>query len=296
MAMTSARLSSTNKLLCDVAAIQRHAEDLCPRQHSISDVMSEFSIVEPEASHATPAPNVAQVGEAESCHAVHAEPAATEVKGVGSSSMPDWACFGSMSTTAAQSGLNPGSGSPIPVAHIPDFGSLLAHTSSQTSAVGVAAALEAGAAAAAAGQRDAEGSVSAAGDGDFPVPAVKFPGSAVGPQESPLPAMMSELQEAMSASVSSTGEPGPHCTLFVPYLIEAVRGQVSSDRCCHLYSAIMCITTLSCLTYSLMHCVIQSSCLLHELDNCYLYCVEHHTGKQVYLLLCTVYLWHMHLL
>ncbi|KAL3150332.1 hypothetical protein ABBQ32_000177 [Trebouxia sp. C0010 RCD-2024] len=50
--VTITRLTSTNTLLRNVAAIQRHAEQLCPGQHPISDVMSEFSLDEPESSHA----------------------------------------------------------------------------------------------------------------------------------------------------------------------------------------------------------------------------------------------------
>ena len=48
--VTTARLASINSLLREVAIIQRHAEQLCPGQHPVSDVMSEFSLDEPESS------------------------------------------------------------------------------------------------------------------------------------------------------------------------------------------------------------------------------------------------------
>lgn len=50
MQVATARLASTNSLLHDVAAIQRHAEQLCPGQHPLTDVMSDFSLDEPESS------------------------------------------------------------------------------------------------------------------------------------------------------------------------------------------------------------------------------------------------------
>lgn len=63
-----------------MATIQRHAEQLCPGQHPISDVMSEFSLDEPESSsHAVHA----ELGsdQAESSHGACAAAAASSKSG-----------------------------------------------------------------------------------------------------------------------------------------------------------------------------------------------------------------------
>lgn len=50
MQVTTARLASTNSLLRDVAAIQRRADQLCPGHHPPTHVMSHFTLDEPESS------------------------------------------------------------------------------------------------------------------------------------------------------------------------------------------------------------------------------------------------------
>ena len=187
---TSARLTATNTLLQDVATIQRHAEALCPGEHHISDVMSEFSLDEPVLGHA-----------------VHAE---LHPKAEPSS--------GSEPTAPALSGEETGTFYQPPVKdinHPQPWDQALAEPaadSTDSQANG-----QAGESCAPAMEMP-ESSLPAVGA--LQVPAVETQWPAVEVQESPLPAMMSELHEAMSASVSSAGEPlGPlklwlHCILL----------------------------------------------------------------------------------
>ncbi len=190
LATTSARLSSTNALLRDVAAIQRHTEDLCPGERHISDVMSEYSLDEPESSHAVhavPSSSLTELLEAEPSCAVPAAADADTVVAQGSmSSTPDWACFGSLPVT-------------VPLTSAPQdavFHNPLAASVGHSSAQGEAGAGEVV-------EGVAESPMPAVGLSEPPVPEKRRP--AVGLQESPLPAMMSELQEAMTASISSSG-------------------------------------------------------------------------------------------
>ncbi|DBA78877.1 hypothetical protein WJX77_008617 [Trebouxia sp. C0004] len=148
LSATSARLTATNALLHDVATIQRHAEALCPGDHHISDVMSEFSLDEPESSHAV--------------HAVlhpEVEPSS-----------------GTEPTAPVLNGVETGTFYPPPVNDVN-------HPQLWDQALAGPTA-------------DSSGSQ---------VPAVERQWPAVGVQKSPLPAMMSELHEAMSASISSAG-------------------------------------------------------------------------------------------
>ncbi len=188
---TSARLTATNTLLHDVATIQRHAEALCPSDHHISDVMSEFSLDEPESSHA-----------------VHTElhPEAEPSSGI-------------EPTAPVLSGEETG---PFYQPPVDDFN----HPQLWDQALARPAADSSGSQATGrAGESCApvvempESSLPAVGLPEFP--AVERQSPAVGVQESPLPAMMSELHEAMSASISSAGKPHEtpklwlHC-IFLP--------------------------------------------------------------------------------
>ncbi len=188
---TSARLTATNTLLHDVATIQRHAEALCPSDHHISDVMSEFSLDEPESSHA-----------------VHTElhPEAEPSSGI-------------EPTAPVLSGEETG---PFYQPPVNDFN----HPQLWDQALARPAADSSGSQATGrAGESCApvvempESSLPAVGLPEFP--AVERQSPAVGVQESPLPAMMSELHEAMSASISSAGKPHEtpklwlHC-IFLP--------------------------------------------------------------------------------
>jgi len=190
LSATSARLTATNTLLHDVATIQRHAEALCPGEHHISDVMSEFSLDEPESSHAV---HAELHPEAEPSSGT--EPTAPVLTGVETEAFyqppvhdinPPQVWAQALADLAADSSGSQASGwageSCAPAVETPE---------SSLPAVG---ALE--------------------------VPAVERQWPAVGVQESPLPAMMSELHEAMTASISSAGEPRErlllwlHCTLL----------------------------------------------------------------------------------
>lgn len=164
---TSARLTATNTLLHDVATIQRHAEALCPGEHHISDVVSEFSLDEPVLGHA-----------------VHAE---LHPKAEPSS--------GSEPTAPALSGEEAGTFYQPPVKDIN-------HPQLWDQALAEPAADSTDSQAN--GQAGESCGAMEMPDSSLPaVGALEVP--AVGVQESPLPAMMSELHEAMSASVSSAG-------------------------------------------------------------------------------------------
>ena len=139
---TSTRLAATNRLLRDVAAIQRHAEDLCPGDSHINDAASEFSLDEPESSYA-----------------VRAEPAA------GSPRVP---ATGPRAAAYAPESVRPELQA-APMGNLAESSTAAGHHSTQSA------------------QRH------------------QSHVAAVGPPESPLPAMMSELQQALSASVSSNG-------------------------------------------------------------------------------------------
>ena len=198
---TSARLTATNTLLHDVATIQRHAEALCPGEHHISDVMSEFSLDEPVLGHA-----------------VHAE---LHPKAEPSS--------GSEPTAPALSGEETGTFYQPPVKDIN-------HPQLWDQALAQPAA-------------DSTDSQANGQAGENCAPAMEMPDSslpavgalevpAVGVQESPLPAMMSELHEAMSASVSSAGEPLEplkfwlHC-IFLPNSVSEAGSSSRSDATHH---------------------------------------------------------------
>ena len=190
LSATSAQLTATNTLLHDVATIQRHAEALCPGEHHISNVMSEFSLDEPESSHAVHAELTPEVEPSSGT-----EPTAPVLTGVETEAFyqppvhdinPPQVWAQALADLAADSSGSQASGqageSCAPAVEMPE---------SPLPAVG---ALE--------------------------VPAVKRQWPAVGVQESPLPAMMSELHEAMTASISSAGKPCErlllwlHCTLL----------------------------------------------------------------------------------
>ena len=190
LSATSARLTATNTLLHDVATIQRHAEALCPGEHHISDVMSEFSLDEPESSHAV---HAELTPEAEPSSGT--EPTAPVLTGVETEAFyqppvhdmnPPQVWAQALADLAANSSGSQASGqagdSCAPAVEMPE---------SPLPAVGL-----------------------------LEVPAVERQWPAVGVPESPLPAMMSELHEAMSASVSSAGKPREtlelwlHCILL----------------------------------------------------------------------------------
>ena len=177
LSATSARLTATNTLLHDVATIQRHAEALCPGEHHISDVMSEFSLDEPESSHDV---HAELTPEAEPSSGT--EPTAPVLTGVETEAFYQ----------PPVHDMNPPQVWAQALAH-------LAANSSDSQASG-----QAGESCAPAVEMP-ESSPPAVGE--LEVPAVERQWPAVGVPESPLPAMMSELHEAMTASVSSAGKP-----------------------------------------------------------------------------------------
>ncbi|DBA79311.1 TPA: hypothetical protein ACH3X2_007790 [Trebouxia sp. C0005] len=168
LSATSARLTATNTLLHDVATIQRHAEALCPGEHHISDVMSEFSLDEPELSHAVHAALHPEVEPSSSTEPT--APVLTVVSPISDSNHPllwDQALTEPAANRPDSQASGRAGESCAPAVEMPE---------SSLPAVGL-----------------------------LEVPAVERQSPAVGVQESPLPAMMSELHEAMSASVSSAG-------------------------------------------------------------------------------------------
>ena len=170
LSATSARLTATNTLLHDVATIQRHAEALCPGEHHISDVMSEFSLDEPELSHAVHAALHPEVEPSSSTEPT--APVLTVVSPISDSNHPllwDQALTEPAANRPDSQASGRAGESCAPAVEMPE---------SSLPAVGL-----------------------------LEVPAVERQSPAVGVQESPLPAMMSELHEAMSASVSSAGKP-----------------------------------------------------------------------------------------
>ncbi len=184
LSATSARLTATNTLLHDVATIQRHAEALCPGEHHISDVMSEFSLDEPESSHDV---HAELTPEAEPSSGT--EPTAPVLTGVETEAFYQ----------PPVHDMNPPQVWAQALAH-------LAANSSDSQASG-----QAGESCAPAVEMP-ESSPPAVGELEVPAverqwPAVERQWPAVGVPESPLPAMMSELHEAMTASVSSAGKP-----------------------------------------------------------------------------------------
>ena len=220
----AARLTAANTLLRDVAAVQRHAEALCPGEHRISDVLSEYSLDDAESSHAVhaePNPNSAELSEAELSHA---EPA---IAGVGErqSSSSGWA--ETLLTPAAMATCTAASASTASLLEASEaaaFQNSLDTSSSRSSASGTvqpqpvvtdgeASGLEAQPSAPAAEMPEC----ALPGVGSPQPTAVEGLPPALGPQESPLPAMMSELQEAMTASVCSAGRlaaKSTHCLLY----------------------------------------------------------------------------------
>ena len=160
-----------------MATIQHHAEALCPGEHHISDVMSEFSLDEPELSYPVHAESYS---EAELSSGT--EPTAPVLPGVD---------------------IGPFYQPPVNEVNHPQlWDQALAEPAADSS--GSQASGWAGESCAPAMEMP-ESSLPAVGV--LEVPAVERQWPAVGVQESPLPAMMSELHEAMSASVSSAGKP-----------------------------------------------------------------------------------------
>ena len=197
--VTTARLASINSLLRDVAAIQRHAEQLCPGQHPISDVMSEFSLDEPESSS----------------HAVHAEPDAASSHGASAVADTSSQNEQAFETANAQSGITVGrSGNPIPIGSGAAPAELAVSESRPASNHSLP---EAVASTSADAVSDSEAPVEPEGLLEGPLPAVAPRASdrlTEESQESPLPGIMNELQQAMTASISSTGMPAHATSAF----------------------------------------------------------------------------------
>ena len=235
--MTTARLASTDTLLRSVAAIQRHAEQLCPGELHISDVMSEFSLDEPESSHAGHA--VAASHHAESSHAAFG---AVDWCDGWSATAPGAAVLEPLPMTTyglpqsvASTSVGAAYAEPVPAeqeglwdAPAPAEREGLWASPALSEEVGL---WDAQAPAQREGLWDTPAPAEAEGLWDGPAPAereglwdasapaelkglwespVLPPAAAMGSErlaESPLPGMMSELQQAMSASMSSAGTP-----------------------------------------------------------------------------------------
>lgn len=182
--VTTARLTATNRLLKEVAVIQRCAEQLCPGQHPISDVISEFSLDEPECSHA---------GHAEQDSAFSRHPSLEQ-----------------MDSTAQAEAVAALLTAPLtaPPVELATDEILMPGSSSTAQAWLPHASL-----AAADSDRVTDARVAPQASTDSPLPAAApqlgSDRQAVAAQESPLPGMMSELQQAMAASFFSNGEPLP---------------------------------------------------------------------------------------
>ena len=192
---TTARLASANSLLCDVAAVQRHAEQLCPGQHPIRNVSSDPLVDEPESSHA-----------------VHAERAYTDmcrqaVEGTlpaafhqDASDMPgDFYNNPTISLEEWFSNTPPALVSACPAGPADLLTGNLTSDRADANPVADVEFSDTAAEAPAAGTLSEESPLSAVARGSGP--------SRAEAQESPLPAMMSELQQAMAASISSHGTP-----------------------------------------------------------------------------------------
>lgn len=199
--VATARLASTNSLLHDVAAIQRHAEELCPGQHPVSDVISDFSTQEPESSHAVHAER--GLNQAESSQMATAAAAVADLN----SADP----FALKVPKAEDGGVTmPTLKSASPVLQFAPaasglFEDLLTSSHSPAQAVSASSVVKTDAdnttEAPVASERVVHSQLLAA------EPQLRSAGLAVAAQESPLPGMMSELQQAMAASVSSNGTP-----------------------------------------------------------------------------------------
>ena len=211
--VTTARLVCTNSLLREVAIIQRHAEQLCPGQHPISDVMSEFSVDEPETSS----------------HAVHAEPGSNHAESShGACAVADASSKSEASSETANASANTTTGksrSPIPAGpEVPEpavCASLQAnvHGMPQGCATGTSAGAstpykpidysafdsflnsDEGCACLRCRER-AQAAEQAAAVAAAPPGPDRL---AEANEESPLPGIMSGLQQAMTDSISSSG-------------------------------------------------------------------------------------------
>ena len=230
--VTTARLASTNSLLRDVAAIQRHAEQLCPGQHPLTDVMSDFSLDEPESSS----------------HAEHAGLDSNHVESSpGASAVTDTSSTGKEVPRAMTAGFDftpvfpPASGVALvepaayesllattyspPQAAVPtsadasrpykpmDYSKLLDSDSDEESEQAYMPAdlglgsvpydgtdLEPEAGCACVRCQDKAEAAAAAAHAESNMPSQES-------EESPLPGIMSELQQAMTDSISSSGKP-----------------------------------------------------------------------------------------
>ena len=223
----SARLTAANSLLHDVAAVQRHAEALCPGEHRISDVMSEYSLDDAESSHAVHAEhdsNLAELSEAEPTRALHAEPA---VAGMGKRQSNSSGWVDIMPVPVALATYTAGSAATAPLLRASEAAvfQIPAEASSSRSSANGTVQPQPRVADGEASGLGAEPSAPAAemlacslpGVGLAEPTAVESLPPAMGPQESPLPAMMSELQEAMTASVCSAGRLATTSTPWFSY-------------------------------------------------------------------------------
>ena len=223
--VATARLASANSLLHDVAAIQRHAEELCPGQHSVSDVISEFSTEEPECGHAVEAER--GLDQAESSQMASAAAAAVDLNNASPCALK---------FAKAEDGevTNPGfvDASPVVPPLLPAaselFEGLLTSSHSPAKAVSPSSVVEADSdntEPMAASQRLAQSPLLAT------EPQLRPAGSVVAAQESPLPSMMSELQQAMAASVSSNGMPSDITCCMVVHVSDSPY-HLLRDCCC----------------------------------------------------------------
>lgn len=237
MSSVAARLTAANTLLHDVAAVQRHAEALCPGEHRISDGLSEYSLDNAESSHAVhaePDSNSAELSEAEPSRALHAEPT---VAGMGGRCSSSSGLAEVLLTPAALATYTAGSAATAPLLRASEaavFHTSLDTSSSRSSASVIVQPQPVVADSEASGL-EAQPSAPAAEMRECALPAVGSPEPtaveslppALGPQESPLPAMMSELQEAMTASVCSAGRLATTSTPWLSYACFARSNQQS---------------------------------------------------------------------